>query len=78
MLDVAKIFIEKIYDDAYPLLLEKESYILKIIQIFFIQELLGNELLKLLKNIVKKHLLYQNILNNFMVKIMFIEMTNMI
>ncbi len=28
MLSVAKIFIEKIYDEAYPLLVEKESYIL--------------------------------------------------
>ena len=28
MCEVAKIFIEKIYDEAYPLLLEKESYIL--------------------------------------------------
>jgi alanyl-tRNA synthetase len=28
MCDVAKIFIEKIYDEAYPLLVEKEDYIL--------------------------------------------------
>ncbi len=28
LLDVAKIFIEEIYDEAYPLLLEKEDYIL--------------------------------------------------
>lgn len=28
MLEVAKIFIEKIYDEAYPLLVEKEAYIL--------------------------------------------------
>ena len=28
MCEVAKIFIEKIYDDAYPLLVEKEAYIL--------------------------------------------------
>ncbi len=28
MLEVAKIFIEKVYDTAYPLLVEKESYIL--------------------------------------------------
>ncbi len=28
MLEVAKIFIEKVYDTAYPLLIEKESYIL--------------------------------------------------
>ena len=28
MLEVAKIFIEKVYDSAYPLLVEKESYIL--------------------------------------------------
>ena len=28
MLDVAKIFIEKVYDEAYPLLVEKEAYIL--------------------------------------------------
>ncbi len=29
MCEVAKIFIEKIYDDAYPLLVEKENYILE-------------------------------------------------
>lgn len=29
MCDVAKIFIEEIYDDAYPLLKEKESYVLE-------------------------------------------------
>lgn len=29
MCDVSKIFIEKVYDEAYPLLLQKESYILE-------------------------------------------------
>lgn len=32
IIDVAKIFIEKVYNDAYPLLIEKESYILSEIQ----------------------------------------------
>lgn len=33
IIDVAKIFIEKVYNDSYPLLLEKEDYIVRELQI---------------------------------------------